>query len=923
MRPIKLTMSAFGPYADKTILNLDKLGESGLYLICGDTGAGKTTIFDAVTFALYGESSGDVRKSEMFRSSYAKPETPTYVELVFRCQGKKYTIRRNPTYLRPKQRGEGFTECKADAELTAPDGHVVTKLKDVTQTVEELLGLDRNQFSQIAMIAQGEFQRLLTVETKDRREIFRKLFQTGNYQRLQEQLNENRKALENECKGLEDRRKQQIEDIHCTEDSARWPDVESAKSGLMPVEQILSLLEGLIADAGEGLTALSKRDGALGKEIGQMNQQIGEGKAIAESRKTLEKEQKKLSELTPLLEQAEETVKEATARQSEKEVLNKKAIQLEQDLARYSRLTQLQKEKKDTEAEVAKKQGEQETLSTALADLKKELEAAKEEQALLANAGVEKERAEAKAKSLEQTAKELANLKDALLALETLQQEHEAAVEEYCARRDEAEQAENLWQQKYRHFLDAQAGVLSQQLQEGQPCPVCGSLEHPHPAEVTGEVPDQKEVERLNLKNTKAQKAAAAASEKAGKLKANLEVEEKHLAQQAAQLLPEINQAALSDNVEREITRQEEHAAKAQSELEAAEAHVQQLEELKEEIPNLETQLEQKNKAVSEITTAIATGKATVDALSQQIETQEKDLPYPDEGAAKKALDQWKKTMEEIDAAIQTATQKRDDLREQKNAAQTTVTTLTEQLSDKAEIDVSALEEALKKLGKEQKDLQTQKETLSAQEKHNTGILQHLKELGDELAKKEATRIWLGSLADTANGTLSGQQKLMLETFVQAVYFDRVLTQANLRLMAMSGGQYELRRHIESDDYRSQVGLDLDVVDHYNGSLRSVKSLSGGESFKASLSLALGLADKIQSSVKGGGVQLDTMFVDEGFGSLDGDSLQHALQVLSGLSEGHRLVGIISHVPDLKDKIDKQIVVKKNRDQGSRATIIG
>ncbi|NLA88209.1 MAG: SMC family ATPase [Clostridiales bacterium] len=235
MRPITLTMSAFGPYAEKTVLELYKLGTQGIYLITGDTGAGKTTIFDAITFALYGEASGENREASMLRSKYATPETPTFVELVFEYAGKRYTIKRNPEYERPVKRGEGTTTQKADAELTMPDGQVITKAKDVTNTVKEIIGIDRSQFTQIAMIAQGDFLKLLLAPTEERKKIFRQIFRTELYQVLQDKLKEESAALSRQREALCSRIRQYIDDIVCKDDDVLSIELEKAKSRNLPI----------------------------------------------------------------------------------------------------------------------------------------------------------------------------------------------------------------------------------------------------------------------------------------------------------------------------------------------------------------------------------------------------------------------------------------------------------------------------------------------------------------------------------------------------------------------------------------------------------------------------------------------------------------------------------------------------------------
>lgn len=346
------------------------------------------------------------------------------------------------------------------------------------------------------------------------------------------------------------------------------------------------------------------------------------------------------------------------------------------------------------------------------------------------------------------------------------------------------------------------------------------------------------------------------------------------------------------------------------------------MEQLKEDIPLQEEMLEGWKEELQTMEQSMAADGEKVNQLTSQLEAKKKDLPYPGKQEAEEAISGWEKETQVITETIKATAEALQTLQNQRKEVENTIQTLSKQLEGKEEVDRDALQVQKDTLTAQQNMVQNGQRALTARIKRNDGILDNLSRKSGELAEKEDRLMWLGNLADTANGSLSGQQKLMLETFVQAAYFDRVLNKANLRLMVMSGGQYELRRHQETTDLRSQTGLDLDVVDHYNGSLRSVRTLSGGESFKASLSLALGLADEIQSSVKGGGVQLDTMFVDEGFGSLDGDSLQQALQVLNSLSEGHRLVGIISHVPELKEKIERQIVVEKDRNNGSHATIV-
>lgn len=922
MRPIKLTMSAFGPYAGQETLKLDKLGQSGLYLICGDTGAGKTTIFDAITFALYGEASGGVRVSDMFRSNYAKPETPTYVELVFSCQGEEYRIRRSPTYRRPKQRGVGTAESKAEAALECPNGTIISKTKEVTRAVEELLGIDRNQFVQIAMIAQGEFQRLLTVDTRDRREIFRKLFNTTNYQQLQERLGEEKRALAEECKSLRHGVDQHIGEISCAEESARWPDVEAARAGTMPVGQVMELLEALIKDDNASAETLVKQQQELSDQISALDQKIGQVQELETCKKDLAKAQETLKETGPLLERAEKAHQSARDRKGERDELQAKVITLKDALPRYSKLDELQSENGKAQSDLEEKQEENEQKKHEIDQLQNDIKTMKSEQEGLVDSKADVERLNIEAEKLQEKSQELDELKKALTDVECLRTRWNDAQNKYRPLQEKAETAEAVWRQKNRAFLDAQAGILAQSLRPGQPCPVCGALEHPCPATGATEAPDRDEVERLQELADQAQKEAQRASEEAGKLKTKWETQEESLINQAQKLLPEIERATLAERIEREISTQNERAKQNRIALKTAEEGKARLEELKKAIPRQEEELKRQQELFQTNEKDISALNEKKESLTKQLTELAKGLPYPSKREAEAAIFAWGKTVEGVDKQIEETANALQIIQERQKVAQTTIQTLSQQLDGKESMDGNALREQRTDLDSQQIETQKRRDDLVAQIKQNSDILKKLRQKSDELAEREAKLMWLGNLADTANGSLSGQQKLMLETFVQVAYFDRVLSKANLRLMVMSGGQYELRRHQEATNLRSQTGLELDVIDHYNGSLRSVRTLSGGESFKASLSLALGLADEIQSSVKGGGVQLDTMFVDEGFGSLDDSSLQQALQVLNSLSEGRRLVGIISHVFELKEKIERQIVVKKDRVNGSRATII-
>ena len=294
MRPIKLTVSAFGPYAGKTVLDLDKLGENGLYLITGDTGAGKTTIFDAITYALYGEASGDNREPSMFRSKYAEATTPTEVELVFSYAGKTYTVKRNPEYERPKSRGEGFTTQKAEVQLKYPDGRVVTKQRDVDNAIRDIMGINRSQFLQIAMIAQGDFLKLLLAPTEERKKIFRQIFKTQLYQDLQDRLKKESGQLNDKCDAAHNSIKQYIDGITCDENDVLSIEVEKAKNGLLPAKDVMDLIDRLLTQDNDKKTAIQKSISDADKALEIVNANLGKIEAKEQTQKALDQAQKNL-----------------------------------------------------------------------------------------------------------------------------------------------------------------------------------------------------------------------------------------------------------------------------------------------------------------------------------------------------------------------------------------------------------------------------------------------------------------------------------------------------------------------------------------------------------------------------------------------------------------------------------------------------
>ena len=920
MRPITLTMSAFGPYAAKTVIELDKLGTNGLYLITGDTGAGKTTIFDAITYALYGEASGNTRDVNMFRSKYAEPSTPTEVELTFAYAQKIYTVKRNPEYDRPKARGEGYTTEKANAELHYPDGRVVTKLKEVNKAIVDIMGIDRSQFTQIAMIAQGDFLKLLLASTEDRKKIFQKIFRTQCYYQLQERLKQRTGELAKEYERIGGSIRQYINGIACQPDDVLMLEVDKAKKGELKNTEAVQLVEKLIK---QDEAAWKKASGQI-DDLDKRNKSIAAQLAVAEKRKTTEEEQEKakenLARETQRLKTLETEKNKAAAHQPEVQKAVDAIAKLEAQLPEYAEM-----QKKQTECT-----GLQKALEELAQKIKTEEEAAKKldrgiaefkaEQNSLQNAGAAQAAQKAEKERLAEQQNDLEALKNEYAVYQKLEAQLKKAQADYAQKSEDSGQKRAEYEHKNKLYLDAQAGILAETLTEGVPCPVCGSLEHPHPAQKPENAPTKQELEICKAKAEEAEKATQAASGKASNCIGQVDASRENLRDHGQKWL---GTDAIEEMERLCCEKQQQTAAalqKAEQQLEEIEKQLGRKAELDQLIPQKEDELEQCKKRRGSYETQQAGDGAKLQAAEKRLKELEEKLSYPSEAEANQALQQLRGQKEAWEKAIQKTKDAYDECARNLAALKGTLEGYQKTLQGMEKVDEQAVLAAQAEADKQKAAWAEQKNEIGDRLAVNRPILENLQPQISQMEKTEKRLQCVQTLSDTANGRLSGKEKIMLETYIQMTFFDRIIRRANVRLMVMSGGQYELKRRVNAENNRSQAGLELDVIDHYNGSERSVKTLSGGESFKASLALALGLSDEIQSSA--GGIRLDTMFVDEGFGSLDEESLEQAVNALVGLTQGNRLVGIISHVSELKNRIDKQIVVTKEKSGGSKAEIL-
>ncbi len=922
MRPLKLTMSAFGPYAGRTEVNLGLLGDSGLYLIAGDTGAGKTTLFDAITYALYGEPSGQTRKAGMLRSKYAPDTVETFVELEFTYNGQIYFVRRSPDQLRPALRGgERLVSRPGDAELRLPDGRVISGRTQADEAIRGLMGIDRGQFTRVAMIAQGDFLKLLVATTQERQQLFRQIFGTAPFGALQEALKQDAAGAKKAHDELEASLRHYSRGIRAREGAPQAARVQLAREDGLPPAETEALLNELIALDQAAQDAAEAELQTLDKSLLELERLMTLHHQQEQTRAQLKKAQEDEAAARAALPEMEEALKQALPGEQLAEQLTGEIATQKERLPLYDRLEEARAQLV-SQKETLKRQTEAERLKQAEIDAQaKALLEQKAEQAELGRSA--SRLAELKAQG--QAGRERdGRLKD----LRQQAEDHAGKLKEWeLARRryeETAARADSAIQQHERlaaAFLDAQAGVLAARLKPGEPCPVCGATEHPAPARMAPGAPGQEQVETAKEKAEQARAARRAASEQAAGLKSEADNRQNELARQAG--LMGIQDFTVQDGAWRLDLLLEESAEKLRqlkTDYLAEEQKEKRRLELAAAIPPMDAALEEARRELSRISSEMAALDSGIRAREEALAQMASGLAFQDKAGLNTHIAGLETKRRGLLQAVQDARRALDEQQQRVTMHTGRVNSLTEQLSGARPVDAAAVGARQAEHSARKAALQQESRVLLSRLDTNRAALAAISELMGQMKQSAARYGFLRELSDTANGTLTGRDKLMLETYVQGFYFDRIIRRANLRLMAMSGSQYELERSRSAANQRSQTGLDLDVVDHYNGSRRDVASLSGGESFMASLSLALGLSDEIQSA--SGGIRLEAMFVDEGFGSLDQQSLAQSIKALGSLAQSRVLVGIISHVGELKEKIDKQVLVKKDRAGGSRVDII-
>lgn len=922
MRPINLTMSAFGPYAGVQMLDMAQLGAEGLYLVTGDTGAGKTTIFDAICYALYDEPSGASRDARMMRSTYADVDTDTYVELTFEHMGKTYRVKRNPSYERRKKKGEGTTQQEAAAELYLPDDSVIANRTKVNSYLQELLGVDREQFSQISMLAQGEFKELLVAESGDRQKIFSKLFHTSRYFVLQKRLQDETRKLQSERDDMKKSIEQYISGIVFGEDDPLGLSVQKAKDGQMPIDEVITLIGKLIVTEKARTDSYEKQIGTLETRVGELDTLIGKAQQTEKARVQLEKAHLELANVQNDRIAAETELNRTKEALSETEELQRQAAVINNELPDYEKLDEKRKNIADEEQLLRKQNEQAEKGRMLVADRQKSIEKLKMEQTQLADVGEKIVALTASREKMADAVDYLNGISRLLVEYSRRKQAVDKAQKQYLIDNETYTRNQDMYEHMGTLYRNAQAGILAKDLKEGQACPVCGATEHKHLAELPNEAPTEAQLETAKKNADKARdRANASATDAKVKLASVTEIRNSIIEQAGKKFDAPEDIDGLPEKVEKNIGYYNEKIADTDRQIEAERKRVSRRDELAAKLPQeeeafagMQVKLAELERNISALTAKVVSDREQATELAaglrfrnrSEAETQMNEIL----GRAKKLQDSFDASEKRYNAVIQNI-----------KTLEGQIKALTDTLESAEKLELAKLEEdkiaARNELGRIRLLMQDGNSRIRA----NETAMANIGRKSDELSSKEKEYVSVKSLYDTASGNVSGKNKINLEAYIQMSYFDRIIQRANLRFLKMSDGQYELSRVTDSSDRRSQIGLDLCVVDHYNGSRRDVKSLSGGESFMASLSLALGLSDEVQASA--GGIQIDTMFVDEGFGSLDTEkTLPQAYKALVSVTEGRKLVGIISHVTELKEKIDKQIVVEKDRTGRAKARLV-
>ena len=841
MRPLKLTMQAYGVYLDKVVIPFENLGKSNIYLISGVTGSGKTTIFDAISFALFNQASGSIRGNNTLRSHFADDNTESFVEFIFEFKGEKYTVIRTPSYYRKKLRGEGYIYVNPKAQLTLPDSKLIIGVKEVDEYIINLLGINASQFGQVALLAQGEFLKLLNADTQKRGEIFRNIFKTEQFLKFSNELRDKTKDLKEQFDDLKKSIIQYIFQINTTDEKI-LSIVKSYKEAdcIFNIEEFIDLLDREIKSDKEKFFEFEKCLSALNESVSKNEVDLSK---VVEKNALIDKLSLYQKEFSCAVCEFESIEKEYKTIDLKNKKLDEVKIELEKQNEKINKIVQYK-------------------------EYLKKLEEINNKENILLNKDF-------------QVKKEYVDLYFSYCSF--LSKELDACQKEFISLKDRVSRENITFNDLNIKFLSMQAGIMARDLKDGAECPVCGSKVHPNPARVENFDIDSKLIERKQKELLNLNKKLAEISGECSAFN-----EKKELALKQLDLLKEKFNI---DEVEKKILNYS-------------------FEEFNGKFLYFENEIEKNQDEILNIRLEKSKFVSLIESFGSEFEKLD---VFEIEKQYKNLFDFAQNLNNEILSINQTYNLKKENIAQLK----TKIDFADDQLKRYSDLsfDLDYLNKENRRLKDELFLCNNDLKALQFKINTNKNLCDLIKTKNEKYKNIEADYMQYKTLSDCASGTLKGKPRIPFEQYVQGYYLDLILHEANKHLRRMTKNQFQLLRKKEIDSLQSKTGLDIEVMDYHTFKMRSTKTLSGGESFKASLALALGLSDII--SCFSGAVNIDAMFIDEGFGTLDIESLELALDVIASLSEAGRLIGIISHVEDLKNRIENKIISIKT-DTGSK-----
>ena len=896
MRPELLTMQAFGPYKDLTTIDFTKLDDHGIYLLTGPTGAGKTMIFDAIMYALYQTGSGEYRnKEDTFRNRNVPIDVKPFVRLTFSVLNKRYTIERTLRY-KAKKDNKNLTDVKVYLK-DETNNQLYTNLKEVNDKIIEIIGVDKNQFVQICMIAQGEFKKILNAKTQDRILIFRKLFNSEKYNELQD-------AILDDYLGLRRKHDDLTLSLYSVLQNVEIDDRDELLSKYLLSDKVDELLNKQIAKDRIKVDSDSEKAKLIDKQLVDIDISINKALQLKKDQEEINKQKLLVNDLNNQRIIVSEKLNKLI---SDDELISKIDDQINKinnDLNAYKQLDDLNKKLNSINISI-------DNTSKKLNKLNDDKQLNDKEIMKLEKIIEDNSDIEAKSLKHSQLLKEWMQQKDVYqkyisdkkilnedeLLLNNKQGIFQDKYNIYLANKA-------LYDKEYDRFLCNQAGILAKDLKDGEACPVCGSTSHVRLAKILDDVYSYEKLDELKKIVEVQSNECLQLSRDIASISAKMKMAKETLDSIVVSDIDEINSNIKSLNAL----------------LLADKKNNDKYKDALNKLPLLKENGDKLNGLIndnSHMLVKLISDKDNVGVYYQDIKSK---LSYDCLDSANKMLNKLKEQKKQILDNIRSLQEKIIGIDNSISASKAIISTLQSKLADSKVFDIDKLNASKNELNKLKSELNNEiKNTYSILDK-NIKILNNIKPIYLDINANEDKLQLISKINDTINGR-SGKEsgKIKLETYVQMKFLDEILIKCNLRLMAMTNDQYSLCRHKEADNRQSQTGLDIDVIDHYNNSIRPVSSLSGGESFKASMALALGLSDEIQASSK---IKLETLFIDEGFGTLDDESLEAMMNILADLSNSNKLIGIISHVEQLKQRIDKQIVVSKDSHGNSKVKMV-